>query len=104
MKWYCVFLDEHRLARREQDCLVRQFQALYERVGNEDMALFSASHPGHGMDLYFSPESVQVARGLIDYYGGQPSSPPPLSKVHTLVGHQGARERLLGEQAQQGAQ
>lgn len=95
MSWYCVFLDEHRVAQGEHDCLARQFRALYERAGNEEVALFYASHPGHGMDLYFSPESVQVARGLIDYYGGTPSEAPDCHAVHTLVGQQGARSRLL---------
>ncbi len=95
MTWYCVFLDEHRVAQGEDRCLVRQFQALYERAGNEAVALFSAAHPGHGMDLYFSPESVQVARGLIEYYGGTPCEPPDCHNVHTLVGQQGARSRLL---------
>lgn len=95
MAWYCVFLDEHRVARGEHECLARQFRALFERCGSEDMALFCAAHDGHGMDLYFSPESVPVARGLIDYYHGQQTEPPAAHTVHTLVGHQGARERLL---------
>lgn len=95
MAWFCVFLDEHRVADNEVECLVKQFQALYERAGNEGIALFGAAHPGHGMNVYFSPESVPVARGLIDYYGGQVSDPPEIETVHTLVGSQRAREKLL---------
>ncbi len=95
MDWHCVFLDEHQVAEGAHDCLVRQFRALYERAGNEEIALFYASHPGHGMDLFFSPESQHVARGLIEYYGGTPCEAPAQHAVHTLVGQQGARERML---------
>ncbi len=95
MGWYRVFLDEHQVAGDELDCLARQFEAIFERGGSKDMALFSTPHPEHGMDCYFSPDCLPPARGLIEYYKGEPCDPPVDRELHTVVGHKGVRERLL---------
>lgn len=97
MAWYRVFLDEHQVADSELDSLATQFEALFERSERPNMAMFTAPHPEHGMDCYFSPDCMPCAKGLIDYYKGEPCDPPRGLDLHTAVGHKGVRARLLSD-------
>jgi hypothetical protein len=79
--------------------LQNDFETLFTINGKPSgAALFTSPDEEDGsQSFYFSPGAVAIARGLIEHFSGQPSSPPAadMKNPKLLVGRSDERDVLL---------
>jgi hypothetical protein len=98
MEWYRVKIlsaDPNAASRAKQ--LQDRFHTIFNAMGlPRDVAMFGSRDAESNYVLYFSPGAVQIARTLLEGFGGEPIEAPLLvDDIHLLVGHPAAREAML---------
>jgi hypothetical protein len=95
MTWHMIRISVEQVVSGEHEKVQDSFALAFAVSGRPlDAALFSRPVVG-GHDLYFSPEAARIAQGLIKQYGGSGCNRPRKEGTRLLVGHKGARDRLL---------
>ena len=95
MDWQMIRVSVEQVVSGEHERLQDNFALAFATAGRpQNAAMFSRPVAG-GQELYFSPEAVHIAQGLIKECGGTGCSRPPKEGTNLLVGHKGARDRLL---------
>ena len=95
--WYKVVLQSTEAGvDGKVKSLQDAFQFLFRvNVPSKNAAMFGASDEDlNNYFCYFSPDAVQIARTVIQTYGGVKCSAPTRDSVHLLVGHADAGNTL----------
>lgn len=95
MPWQMIRMSVAQVVSGEHETIQDSFVLAFATAGRpQRAALFSHPVVG-GHELYFSPEAVRIGKALIQQCGGSNCTRPPKEGTRLLVGHKGARDRLL---------
>lgn len=95
IRWQVIRLSIAQVVSGERERVRDTFVLAFAAAKRpQNAALFSRPIVG-GHELYFSPQAARIGRALIRQCGGGNCSRPPKEGTHLLVGHKGARDRLL---------
>jgi hypothetical protein len=95
MRWQMIRLSIAQVVSGERERVRDRFVLAFAAAKRpQNAALFSRPVVG-GHELYFSPQAARIGKALIKQCDGSNCSRPPKEGTRLLVGHKGARDRLL---------
>ncbi len=85
MEWYCVLIDQSRLARTINVNFRTMLADTYERQGITSYChVYLAKVPDGGSAYYFSPVAAQILEIFVKLWEGQPV-PEPMNSAQMEV-------------------
>jgi hypothetical protein len=94
MPWHRVQLTDAQVKQNLDGRIQPQFETFFVKAGApRDMAMFSSTHPGDKLGLYFSPATSKHAPAFLRLVGAEPCE-PPTEEVGLAVGDQETLQKL----------